>query len=49
MMLGDVLSFQDKLTVCVGAGVPIPVMVSVVVDNWALLAMEKEAFTGPAT
>src|SRR5208337_1309176 len=36
-MFGDVLASHDKLTVWVGADVPVPVSASVVVEGWTLL------------
>jgi hypothetical protein len=44
-----VLAFQVRLTECVGAGVPVPVSVSVVVDGWALLVNVNVALTAPVT
>jgi hypothetical protein len=32
-MFGDVLAFHDRLTVWTGAGVPVPVSASVVVED----------------
>jgi len=43
----DVLGFQDKFTECVGAGVPVPVNVSVVVEGCALLVNVSVALTAP--
>jgi hypothetical protein len=45
----DVLAFHDRLTVCVDAGVPVPVTVSVVVLGCALLVNVSVALTAPAT
>ena len=46
-MPDDVLPFQDKFTVCVGAGVPDPVRLSLVLDGCPLLATVKLAFAAP--
>jgi hypothetical protein len=48
-MFEEVLAFQDKFTVCVGAGVPVPVRDSVVVAGWPLLVKLSEALADPAT
>src|SRR5208283_5066778 len=48
-MFGDVLASHDKLTVWVGAGVPVPVSASVVVEGWALLVKVSVAFAAPDT
>jgi siroheme synthase len=42
-----VLAFQDRFTVCVGAGVPVPVSASIVVEGWALLVNVSEAIAAP--
>jgi hypothetical protein len=47
-MLGDVLAFQDRFTVCTGAAIPVPVSVSTVVEDWALLVKVTAAVTAPA-
>lgn len=47
-MFEEVLAFQDKFTVCVGAGVPVPVRDSVVVAGWPLLVKLSEALADPA-
>jgi hypothetical protein len=47
-MFGEVLAFHDKLTVCVGAGAPVPVTVPVVVEGWALLVNVRLALSAPA-
>jgi hypothetical protein len=46
-MPDDVLPFQDRFTVWVGAAVPDPVSPSVVLDGWPLLATVKLAFAVP--
>jgi hypothetical protein len=46
-MPDDVLPFHDRFTVCVGAGVPDPVRLSVVVEGCPLLATVKLAFAVP--
>jgi hypothetical protein len=46
-MSGDVLASHDKLTVWVGAGVPVPVSASVVVEGWALLVKVSVALAAP--
>lgn len=48
-MFCELLAFHDKLTVCVGAAVPFPVAVSVVVDGWALLVNVSVAVAAPVT
>jgi len=45
----EVLAFHDKLTECVGAVLPVPVAVSVVVDGWALLTNVSVALAAPVT
>ena len=47
-MFEEVLAFQDKFTVCVGAGVPVPVRDSVVVAGCPLLVRLSEALADPA-
>ena len=42
-----VLAFHDKATVCVGAGVPVPVRFSVVVVGCALLVKVSVALAAP--
>jgi hypothetical protein len=42
-----VLAFHERFTVCVGAGVPVPVKVSTVVEDWALLVKVSVALTAP--
>ena len=49
MIFDDVLAFHDRLTECVGAGVPVPVSVSVVVEGWALLVNVRVAAAAPVT
>jgi hypothetical protein len=46
-MLDDVLAFHDRLTICVGAAVPVPVNDSVVVEGCALLAKVSVAIAAP--
>jgi hypothetical protein len=48
-MLGEVLAFHDRLTLWVGAGVPVPVDKSVVVEGCALLVNVRVALSAPAT
>jgi hypothetical protein len=48
-MLEDVLAFQERLTECVGAEVPVPVRFSVVLLGCALLVKVRTALTDPAT
>ena len=48
-MSGEELALHDKLTVCVGAGVPVPVRVSVAVDDWALLVNVSAPLAAPST
>ena len=43
------LAFHDKFTKCVGAGVPVPVSVSMMVEGWALLVKVSEALAAPFT
>ena len=45
----DVLAFHDRLTLWIGAAVPVPFAVSVVVEGWALLVKVKVAESAPAT
>src|SRR5271169_4080422 len=47
-MFDEVLAFHDRFTVCVGAGVPVPVRASVVVIGCALLVNVSEAVAAPA-
>jgi hypothetical protein len=42
-----VLAVHDKFTECVGAGVPVPVSTSVVVDERALLVIVNVAVAAP--
>jgi len=44
-----VLAFQDRLTECAEAVVPVPVRASVVVDGWALLVKVSVALADPVT
>ena len=46
-MFCEVLAFHDSATECVGAGVPVPVSVSVVVEGCALLVKVRVALTAP--
>src|SRR5271165_2817568 len=46
-MFDDVLALHDRFTECVGAGVPVPVSVSIVVDGLALLVNVSEALAEP--
>lgn len=46
-MFGELLAFHDKLTVCVGAAVPVPVADPVVVEGWALLVNVRIALSAP--
>lgn len=48
-MLEDILAFQDKLTECVGAGVPVPVSASLMVEVSALLTNESDPLVVPDT
>lgn len=48
-MFPEVLAVQDRLTECVGAAVPLPVTVSVVVEGCALLVKVRVALALPAT
>jgi hypothetical protein len=48
-MFGEVLALHDKLTVWVGAGLPVPVAESVVLEGWALLVKVRVAPSVPAT
>ena len=47
-MFEEVLAFQDKFTVWVEAGVPVPVRDSVVIAGWPLLVKLSEALADPA-
>jgi len=44
----ELLAFQDKLTECGGAAMPVPVALSTVVAGWALLAKVIELLAAPA-
>jgi hypothetical protein len=48
-MFDDVLAFHDRFTVCIGAGVPVPVSVSVVAPGWALLVKVRAPLDAPDT
>lgn len=48
-MLEDVLPDHDRLTECVGAGVPVPVTDSIMAEGWALLLNVSVALADPAT
>jgi hypothetical protein len=48
-MFYDVLAFHDRFTVCVGAGVAVPVSVSVVVAGLALLVKVSVPLAAPDT
>ena len=41
------LALHDRLTECTDAAVPVPVMVSTVVEDWALLVKEIAAVAAP--
>ena len=45
---GEGLAFHDKLTLCVDAGVPVPVSVAVVVEDCALVNVSV-AVAAPVT
>jgi len=47
-MFDEVLAFHDRFTVCVGAGVPVPVRAPVVVVGCAVLVKVSEALAAPA-
>src|SRR5580700_3093029 len=46
-MPDDVLAFQDRCTVCTGVDIPVPVKVSTVVEDWALLVKVNAAVAAP--
>jgi hypothetical protein len=46
-MFEDVLALHDRFTEYVGAAVPVPVRVSTVVEDWALLVKVSAAVTAP--
>jgi hypothetical protein len=46
-MPDDVLAFQDRFTVCTGVAIPVPVNVSTVVEDWALLVKVNAAVAAP--
>jgi len=46
-MLCEVLASHDRATEWLGAGVPVPVRVSVVVVGWALLVNVSVALAAP--
>jgi len=48
-MFGEVLALHDKLTVCVGAAAPVPVVASVVGEGCASLVNVRVALSGPVT
>lgn len=48
-MFGELLALHDKFTVCVGAGVPVPVAPAVVEEGWALLTNVRVALSAPVT
>jgi|ERR1700722_5921025 hypothetical protein len=48
-MSGELLALHDKFTVCVGAGVPVPVAPAVVEEGWALLTNVSVALSAPVT
>jgi len=47
LMFSDVLAVHDKLTLCTGAGVPVPVKISAVVEGCALLVKVSVALSAP--
>jgi hypothetical protein len=48
-MFGEELASHDNVTECLGAAVPVPVVVFVVVDGWALLVKVSVALAAPVT
>lgn len=45
--MDEVLAVHDKLTECVGAEVPVPASVSLVVDGWASLVKISAPLAAP--
>ena len=47
-IFGELLAVHDRRTVCVGAGVPVPVAAAVVAEDWASLVNVRVALITPA-